>query len=866
MFLSASLFASEYGVNLLQHGGAEGVSLEESGWTAIKGTWTVKSTDPDAYEGNQYFSVQENELQYSGLNAYYVSELEQIIDINTYVDTINQKGQCFQFSLAMSGKATLQHSRDWGAAAAVGYLDINGDHIGFGDAIGKDSSTAEWKHYSKLIIPPVGTQKIRISLVSSKVNNEIAEHYDDIQFVALSPSDCKPLYLFNLVKNGGAENWIRDWGIKAGDWETRTSDPSAREGGAYFYAKHSSGTAILYQNIDLADYQEAINKGVQSFKVSSYMSGSNGWDKGHQTYTFFDSNGKSLAYFSSPIIQSSKSWKSFSKTIKAPKGSTRLKVELHSFRRYGIQNDAYHDDIRVMPLDPEKFQSRELIFNGGAEMNPTSHGWKSNSSRWTVDTKDPAPKEGKAFFYCLDSYGQLYQDIDVSEFADTIDLGVQEFRYEGWHAGSNSTDMSEINIRFISGYDSNGHRSTLSNWHSGKIKTSQNWVKRGFTRVAPKGTRLIRIYLMAWKNKVWYINEKNDGHMDALSLINLPVDADGDGIPTVREREWGLNPSDPADALLDPDDDGFSNYQEFALGTNPFNPEDKPSLNVNTFYSDHAAVYVGQNEEINLHWEITGAESINIYDGDTVLHEDNFQGLRVRTGTLTVYPEQATTYRLIASGLNSSWESALHIGYEDSQSHEQWPDSSHDNQDFILDSLTVMPDGSHYVSRRDGRYSLYAPNGEGNKVLQWNLDGVGLVDHKATVIDDVAIVGSSSASQSKGQVVAFQPDGTVAWQFLAEHPVKAKPISDSSGKVIYAVDYFGKVYALDVLSGALLWAYQLPESDLIVTNTPALQEKVTESGQLDTEASVLVIRTTNNKLFAISIGDQTNKLIWKKSL
>ena len=46
-------------------------------------------------------------------------------------------------------------------------------------------------------------------------------------------------------------------------------------------------------------------------------------------------------------------------------------------------------------------------------------------------------------------------------------------------------------------------------------------------------------------------------------------DSDGDGIPDYWEVLYGLNPLDPADALLDPDGDGITNLLEYYLGGNP---------------------------------------------------------------------------------------------------------------------------------------------------------------------------------------------------------------------------------------------------------------------------------------------------------
>ncbi|MCJ8321328.1 MAG: Ig-like domain-containing protein [Colwellia sp.] len=76
----------------------------------------------------------------------------------------------------------------------------------------------------------------------------------------------------------------------------------------------------------------------------------------------------------------------------------------------------------------------------------------------------------------------------------------------------------------------------------------------------------------AISNGVALISARKDGVLVSRRLqVSFGGDLDNDGIPDDVERELGLNPNDPIDALEDQDNDGLSAIEEYLAGTDIFN-------------------------------------------------------------------------------------------------------------------------------------------------------------------------------------------------------------------------------------------------------------------------------------------------------
>jgi hypothetical protein len=59
------------------------------------------------------------------------------------------------------------------------------------------------------------------------------------------------------------------------------------------------------------------------------------------------------------------------------------------------------------------------------------------------------------------------------------------------------------------------------------------------------------------------------------------VDTDGDGMPDAWEKQYGLNPNDPADANGDINGDGYTNIEKYINGIDPTTKTDWRNMNNN---------------------------------------------------------------------------------------------------------------------------------------------------------------------------------------------------------------------------------------------------------------------------------------------
>lgn len=168
-------------------------------------------------------------------------------------------------------------------------------------------------------------------------------------------------------------------------------------------------------------------------------------------------------------------------------------------------------------------QAQNLVVNPGSEVNPTVVGWTLVSCHWINGAERPA-HGGSYHFYAGGadaSSCELYQDINVSAFAASIDAGLSTFNFSAWmRSYSGSFGVFNDRGRALVEYR-DASSAVLSTYDTG-LQGSTSWVQYSDARLAPAGTRTIRIRLISDAT----INSDSDGYFDDISLTHtstLPV-------------------------------------------------------------------------------------------------------------------------------------------------------------------------------------------------------------------------------------------------------------------------------------------------------------------------------------------------------
>lgn len=187
--------------------------------------------------------------------------------------------------------------------------------------------------------------------------------------------------------------------------------------------------------------------------------------------------------------------------------------------------------IAGLVLSRGSFAQPNLVVNPGAE-DPVTAPWVIDVGGGACfggsDWRMPGPQKnnypsahGGGYFFnpgCKNGSAEyrLYQDIDVSSYATMIDAGKQSFDFSIWMSvwGQNPADITRTVVKYLS-----SSNTTLDSYDTGSQTDRDVWTKYQDTKVAPAGTRKIRIILLG--------SAKNgnaiDAYFDDISLTALSI-------------------------------------------------------------------------------------------------------------------------------------------------------------------------------------------------------------------------------------------------------------------------------------------------------------------------------------------------------
>ena len=122
----------------------------------------------------------------------------------------------------------------------------------------------------------------------------------------------------------------------------------------------------------------------------------------------------------------------------------------------------------------------------------------------------PTAKQGNyIFWFGNSSAGEVYQDVNVEAYANAIDNSLQSFYLEGFIRSYSGRDRARIQLEYR-----NANNTVLASFDSNWKNRSSSWEEVTDERIAPVGTRKLRVILLSERNS----GTSNDGYLDALSL------------------------------------------------------------------------------------------------------------------------------------------------------------------------------------------------------------------------------------------------------------------------------------------------------------------------------------------------------------
>ncbi len=152
-----------------------------------------------------------------------------------------------------------------------------------------------------------------------------------------------------------------------------------------------------------------------------------------------------------------------------------------------------------------------LLVNPDAETG-SMEGWVDPDNIWGADAP-VTPHGGNYLFWPsrgATAYTKVYQDVNVTPFAATIDAGQAYCTLSGWMANWDQYPHDRATLA-IQALDASGNEL----FYGSRSHRSPTWGFYEMTNQIPPGTRTLRVYLIATR----FVGTDDDGYFDDLSLL-----------------------------------------------------------------------------------------------------------------------------------------------------------------------------------------------------------------------------------------------------------------------------------------------------------------------------------------------------------
>jgi hypothetical protein len=294
----------------------------------------------------------------------------------------------------------------------------------------------------------------------------------------------------------------------------------------------ASGEKVLNPGVDKHIYQDvsvSLYSTGQVFMFSTYIASLNQQpDKGSILLQWMAANGTVMQNISSNVWPvemwqaDAERWYSYQRRLMKPFGAAQIRVNLMAKAEAGPVQ-VYFDGVSL---------AANLLLNSGGE-NRDAHdnthhpmGWTAlpalglqtgQSSEWLLleEYKDLKAENGHRFFAPppTSQEAYLYQDVDVSSFADNTVFLVESYQAAAVYQDASDTTTVKIQWKHANGTSLSEETVPFQSF------TSMAWAPKRYIRMKPVGAAVCRLTLVARKTRFWHDGYDNRGFFDAIVFV-----------------------------------------------------------------------------------------------------------------------------------------------------------------------------------------------------------------------------------------------------------------------------------------------------------------------------------------------------------